>query len=346
MSETNNEAQTAARCLRVGLIADADEASRYADALRACPALELCAQGGMAQNEALAGVPWFDDTRVLIAQGGIEALVIATSPRVGVRTGNVAVAHGVHVWRQPPLGRNFAEAVEAARQLQSAEVVYRVASWWDHVDAHVRWALGFETGCEPVFSDVQVSAAGPPLTSWRSSQANAGGGVLAYDAYASLEALTAVRGLPESVVGATGKCRRRPSEAPRETEAVASAILRYDRGLALVRATWDIPPFTRTTHHHGSETSVRYGESSIAVLAPDGRVLEERPLPAGFLALEMARFGTEISSADRRAPTEARLNRLLAVSALLEATYLSSRTEHPEIPRRLFEVQRWPEPKR
>ena len=37
---------------------------------------------------------------------------------------------------------------------------------------------------------------------------------------------------------------------------------------------------------------------------------------------------------------------LLAVSALLETVYLSSRTGHPEIPRRLFEVQKWPEPER
>ncbi|MFQ5806492.1 MAG: hypothetical protein ACE5I3_08585 [Phycisphaerae bacterium] len=344
MTKTNNDTRTAAAPWRAGLIAEADEAPRYADAVRACPALELCAQAVMPQNAAPAGVQWFDDTRVLIAQSGIEALVIAMSPRVGVETGDLAVAHGVHVWRQPPLARNFAEAIEVARRLQTVEVVYRVASWWDHVGEDVRWALDFEPRCEPVFSDVQVGAVGPPLTSWRSSQVDAGGGVLAYDAYGPLEALSALRGLPESVAGALGRCRRRASEAPRETEDVVNALLRYDAGLALVRATWDIPPFDQTTHHHGSETSVRHSASSVAVLAANGSVRQERPLPAGFLAAEMARFAAEISREGRRGPRGASLDRHLTVSALLEATYLSSRTGQPEIPRRLFEAQKWPEP--
>lgn len=347
MTNRNNEPATAPPRLRVGLIADADEAPDYADALRACPAMELCAQAGMPQDAAPTDVHWFDDTRVLIAQGGIDALVIATSPRLGVQTGDTAAAHGVHVWRPPPLGRSFAEAIEVARRTQLVEVVYRVASWWDHAGEGIRWALGFEGGCEPVFSEVDVSATGPPLPSWRSSQAHAGGGVLACDAYAPLEALTAVRGLPESVVSVIGKCRRRPAQAPRETEDVASAILRYEgAGLAGVHATWDLPPFRQTTLHHGKETSVRYGDSSVAVLAADGRVLAERPLPTGFLAAEMGRFASEIRGEERPEQAETRINRHLAVSALLEATYLSARTEHPEIPRRLYEAQKWPEPKR
>ncbi len=345
MSEANNETQTGGRSVRVGLIADADEAPRYADALRACSGLELGAQAGMPQSAALPGVEWFDDTRVLMAQSGIQALVVATSPRAGVNMGEVAAAHGVHVWRQPPLARTFAEAIEVARRLQTVEVVYRFASWWDHVGEDVCSALGFEAGWEPVFSEVRLSTVGPPLTSWRSSQANAGGGVLACDAYAPLEALVAVRGLPESVEGALGKCRRRPSEAPRETEDVAIAILRYDKGLALVRATWDILPFGQITHHHGSQISLRYTESSVAVLAPDGSPLEERPLPTNLLAAEMARFAAEINGEDGREPGAASINRHVAVSAVLEAIYLSARTKQPETPRRLFEVQKWPEPK-
>lgn len=345
MTETNNETRVEASPLRVGLIADAGEAPRYAAAIGACAALELCAQAGMTQNEALPAVQWFDDTRVLIAQGGIGALVIATSPRAGVRVGELAIGHGVHVWRLPPLGRSFAEAVEVARRLRAVEVIYRVASWWDHAGEDIRWALGFDAGCEPIFSEVHVSTAGPPLQSWRSSEANSGGGVLAHDAYAPLEALTAIRGLPESVVGTTAKCRRRPSEAPRETEDVASAILRYEGGgRALVHAAWDLPPFCQETLHHGRERSMRHSESSVAAIAADGTVLEERPLPIGFLEAEMARLAAEIAGEARREPVATSINRHLAVSATLEAIYLSSRTEHPEIPRRLFEVQRWPEP--
>ncbi len=38
------------------------------------------------------------------------------------------------------------------------------------------------------------------------------------------------------------------------------------------------------------------------------------------------------------------LERHLAVTALLEALYLSARTGQPETPRKFYEVQKWPEP--
>ena len=69
-----------------------------------------------------------------------------------------------------------------------------------------------------------------------------------------------------------------------------------------------------------------------------------RPLPSGMLAAEMHRLATEITNAATPQAAKKRNERHLAVSALLETIYLSSRTGHPEPPRRLFEVQKWPQP--
>jgi predicted dehydrogenase len=347
MSTADNEAPAPATPLRVGLIADTEEVSRYTDAIGGCARLELCAVAGMARDAVPKDLAWFDDTRVLIAQTGVNALVIGSSPRVGVALGELAAEHGVHVWRPPPLGRNFAEAVEVTRRLKTSETVYRIASWWEHVEALVRWAMGVGVGFEPVFSEVGVSAAGPGLPSWRSSQGHAGGGVLAQDGYASLEALIAIRGLPETVAGMTARCRAPSAGAPRETEDVATTIMQYeDGGVACVRAVWDLPPPGQSTLHHGREISVRFDATAVAVLDREGNVLEKRALPGGFLAAEMGRLAGEIADRPDRAVFEAVVSRHLAVSALLEATYLSARTGHPEIPRRLFEVQKWPEPER
>ena len=116
--------------------------------------------------------------------------------------------------------------------------------------------------------------------------------------------------------------------------------------LAFVRAVWDIPPFGQMTRHHGSQVSLRYTGSSVAILGSDGGVLEERPLPTNFLAEEMTRFAAEMSEGRRHEVFEADINRHVAISALLEAVYLSARTGQPETTRRLFEAQKWPEPKR
>jgi predicted dehydrogenase len=345
MTNGNNAKASEVDRLPVGLIADADDARRYADAIRACPSLALRAQAGASQSAALPDVEWFDDTRVMMAQSQIRALVIATAPRSAIELSDTAADHGLHVWRSPPLGRNFAEGVEAARRLAEVKVVCRIASWWEHAGQAIDEVLQQANGFEPAFSEVQVSAAGPAVHAWRASQANAGGGVLAYDAYPMLEALIAIRGLPESAAGAAGQCRRPPSQPPRETEDVAGAILQYEgRGLAIVRAAWDIQPFAQTTWHHGRQMSMRYTEADVTVLDADGQSRAERPLPGGFLAAEMTRFAQAIGDEGQHRADETAINRHLAVSALVEATYLSSRTQQPEIPRRLFEVQKWPEP--
>lgn len=200
--------------------------------------------------------------------------------------------------------------------------------------------------CEPLFSEVRISAVGPPLSSWRSSQRDAGGGVLLCDGYFMLEALTALRGLPETVSAAVGRCRRQPGQAPRETEDVVSAALRYGGGgLAQLSATWDIRPFERATCHHGRQSSVRYDEQNIVLLAADGTVREQQQLPADFLTTDLLRFATAVAARRRGQTVHSTIERHLAVSALLEAIYLAARTGQPEIPRRLFEVQKWPEPR-
>lgn len=345
MARANNDTHETQGPTSVGLIADDEDAIRFAEALRANPAFELIAVGGMSQ-ETLAGVAsWHDDLRVLVAQGGVEALVIASSPRVGVRMAEVAAAYGVHVWRPPPLGRGFAEAVEAARTIKNSESVHRIGSWWDHAAAEIEWALSHSNDRGPLYSDVWVSAAGPTLQSWRSSAVDSAGGVLATDAYAHLEALAAARGVPESVSGAISR-RLPPTFATRrETEDVAGAILRYeDNGLAIVRTTWDTPPFGAETRHHGCASSVVYTDDRVAVLGAEGRAEEERMLPGGCVAAELERFADEIRG--RAEPSPAAITRHLTVSAILETVYLSARTGQPEQPRRLFEVQKWPEPER
>jgi predicted dehydrogenase len=345
MTAGNNDTPQKGGRLRVGLIAEADEADAYVTAVRACPELELCAQAGVAQQAAAKGVEWFDDMRVLIAQGGISAVIISASPGSTADLCEVAATEGVHVWMRPPLGRNFAEAVEVARRLQRITVVCRIGSWWDHVRDEIRATLAEADGREPVFSEIEVSTPGPPGQSWRANEAESAGGALACDGYPMLEALLAIRGLPESVVGAVAQCRRQSPESTRETEDIASAILRYEMGgLAYLRASWDIPPFCHQTLHHGRQASVKYDCAHVSLLSHNGEHSDERPLAGGWQAAALARFAAELRGGTCNAPSDATIIRHLAVSAVLEAVYLSARTEHPENPRRLFEVQKWPVP--
>ncbi|MBU0640480.1 MAG: hypothetical protein KKB50_16580 [Planctomycetes bacterium] len=345
MSAANNET-TPQRALQVGLIAEPERIGALGAAIRGCSHLHLATQAGPRQSEALPDVPWYDDTRVMIAQGELDALVLDTSTRAGVELGATAIKHGIHVWRTPPLGRSFAEATEVVHNARRQPVVYHVVSWWDHLAECVSSARR-ATGLSSVnLSEIQVSAAGPPLKSWRSSLVDAGGGVLLTDAYAPLEILLALRGLPEGVLAAIGNFRRPSGEGPRETEDVANAILRYaGGGLACVRATWDTLPYERCSRHHGGEVTLTLSDAHLAIAGLDGECRHEGTIPDNLLAVEMDWFAGTILGGEPARKETAALDRHIATTALLDAIYLSARTGQPESPRKLYRVQGWPEPK-
>lgn len=333
---------SAAESIPVGVIADPDVLPAL---LAACPAagLRVTALSGAPQSSAPPGVTWFDDTRVLIAQGGATAVLLAGSPRDGVELAALAFDAGLHVWRLPPLGRSFAEATESVLRARGEERRYRIASAWEPIRDHIRALTTRNNGAHPVFSDIHVSRCGPPLASWRASQVDAGGGVLAQHAYAALETLVAMRGLPESVSAATTRCRRRSGQAPRETEDVAGAVMRYETGVAVVRATWDMPPFSTLASHQGPEGGLQLTTERAARFDVAGVCVEEIRLPTEFLPNELARFARELRGLVGPEESQAAIERHLAVSALLEAVYLSARTGQPESPRHRYEVQKWPE---
>ncbi len=335
--------------LRVALLADGEGVQLLAPALAQGP-FTLVAQSGKRAEDGLPDVPWFDDPRVMLAQGGAEALLLATSTKAGVEFADMAAGHNLPVWRMPPLARNFGEATEIVTRVRQRGLAYRVASWWDFIAAEVRWALEQGNGVKPVFSQLYVHAPGPSVQSWRASQTDAAGGVLASDAYGMLEGLVAVRHLPARVSAIVASVRRRPGEVPRETEDVATAILRYDGAhSASINATWDVPPFFESTEHHGAELSVVVESQRVALRSREAQTLAEHGFfPEHFLPEELARFAAAVrdpGKGDFVAANDATLERHTAVTALLQAMYLSARTGQPESPLKLYEAQGWPEPR-
>ncbi len=113
------------------------------------------------------------------------------------------------------------------------------------------------------------------MKSWKMSKMAAGGGVLALEGYGMLEGWLALRGLPETVTACVANCRRRPDEPPRETEDIAAAIFRYEGGgLALVRASWDLPPFGQLARHHADERTLEIRNDSIRLSGGDASSVE------------------------------------------------------------------------
>lgn len=338
MSPASNERSGAAP-LRTALVADAARAADLAAAARRVPELEIVGQAGMPQGAALSDVPWHDDRRVLVTMPELDVVLLAGTTRADNEMAGVACEHGVHVWRVAPLARGFAPAAECIRLARGFEGVYRVASWWEHVVDNGWSELDWPEQFTPHYSELRVSAAGPAAETWRGTLADAAGGVLADCGYDLLEALVATRGLPETVAAATATYY----DAGRETEDTALAILRYaDGGTALVRATWDCPPWFASVSHADGPVTVSIANGTLA-LTGAGAADDERALPADWWSADLRRFVDYIRS-DARDRALTPLERHLAVTALIETIYLAARTMHPETPRKLYEVQGWPLP--
>ncbi len=345
MSTTPNNDARSQGPLRVAVIADPERLPTLLGAVDACVLIQPLGQSGMPSSAGLADVPWHPDPRVLLGQPNLEAVVLAAAPRLELELAGLAVERGLHVWRLPPLARRFAEGTELISRVRQLPTVYRVASWWEYVVDHVwhdvRWPAEFK----PLLSELDVHTPGPGPGSWRGRLTEALGGVLAADGYPLLEALVALRGLPETVAAAIGQYRTNAGGTARETEDTALAILTYaGGGSCSIRATWDIPPFHRRLAHHAGALSVTISDEELALQDASGASLERHPLPGDFLTGELLRFAETVrgQARDRAA---APLERHLAVTALLESVYLAARTGHPEAPRKFYEVQGWPEPR-
>lgn len=327
---------------RVGLITDTDDAAMLTAAITAAPSLHLVAQ--VADFTPTPDVQRFDDSRALIAQAGVEAVVLGSSVRFGVDTSRLAVERRVHVWRMPPHGRSFAETTDLLRQAREQDVYLHAASWWSHIRDEVRAALAVEAPFRSSCAEIRIASVGPALDSWKSSLPSAGGGVLTAEGYAWLECLVALCGVPESVSAKIGRCRSGGALAPRETEDFAELLMRFsDGGCVSILTFWDIPPYDAYAQFHAASSTLRIERNRAVTINISGGTTQAQGFKADFLSADLERFVRAVHS-PREAAILADQERHVAVASILETAYLSARTGQPEVPRQLYEAQRWIDP--
>lgn len=344
MTHANNAGHTTPR-LHIGLIADAAELPPLVPALTACDRLEIVAQSGMPAGSAAPNWPHVPDLRLLLEDPQVEAVVVALPTRRGTEVIRQALSRPLHVWALPPLAAAFDEAVELIALTRKQRAVLRVASWWEIAVEHAWHELAWPEGFQITFSDGSVSASGPDPSHWQADPKAAAGGVLAAAGYRLLEALAVTRGLPETVVAATLRQPPDSAGAQRQTEDAAVAILRYGNdALAVVRAAWDLAPHALRLCQQSAGTMVVLGEDELSLLTSDGTARDRHPLAGDFLLGEFQRF-VALVEGQAFGQAVATLERHLLVSALLETIYLAARTNHPESPRKLYELRGLPVPR-
>jgi predicted dehydrogenase len=171
--------------LRIGIIGAGGAAlGIHVPGFRLCPDVEIAAvcdtNLSAAEN---VGAPWVTtDYRDLLARDDIQAVVNATPNYQHHEIALAAIAHGKHILCEKPLSLNASLAQEMQRAADAAGVVHMTAFTYRYTPAlqymmHLV-ASGELGSIRTVRAAYQMALSGH-LLGWRSTQAQAGSGVLA-----------------------------------------------------------------------------------------------------------------------------------------------------------------------
>lgn len=318
--------------LRVGVLA---RGQRLDDLIALVGATPDCAVVGLSGDRRPddAAIPYFDDVRALCSQASLDALVIDGEPRGLVPVTRAALEFRVPLWRPAPLASGFTEGVELLRATATQNAALHCASWWEVAEPAYAGAQGDDAlaaaDVRSMTLTIDVDATAP---AWSGGP----------QCYAALEALVAIRGLPEGVQALTVPG---PSgEGDGGDERFVGALLRFPLGgpgVLAVRGEQPAADFTLDLRGVQLARVVRPGE--IVHRDHPDQPWHREAVATDWLTTDWRQFAAQVRGG--QAALVSRSNeRHLAVLALLDAIRLAARTGQIERPQVFYEVQGWREP--
>lgn len=292
-----------------------------------------------------AGVASYIDNRSLLAETRPRAVYLAVPPMAAPDLIDLAAERGVHVWKEPPLARNLAEAVAMVRRMEGAGLKLAVGTQRRFGAGYGRaWQLRERLGRVFLARAHYLFNWGPRL-GWRGDRASSGGGALLELAYHPIDLLVWLLGLPEEVYGLSVGDQRpeavRHGTEPQpiyDTEDTAAAILRYRGGcVASVVTTRRSGPVSEELSLHGRGGSLTANLETCLLRDPDGSALDQASdegAPQEVFVRQAEAFAEAVLADAGTYACSGREN--LLTQAVIEAIYLSDRTCHPESPARLL----------
>lgn len=343
--------RTSSNKVRAVIIGVGGFGATFLRALAECPNIDLAGlsdkDGALAAKTAdETGVKAYSDNRSLLAEAQPQAAFLCIPPMAGPELVNACADRGIHVWKEMPLARTLAEAANLVRRMDKAGLKFAVGT-------QRRFDLGYQRARELCRQLGQVFLArshylfnwGPNL-GWRGDKSSAGGGALLQLGYHPIDLLVGMLGLPEEVYGSIAGGKRPVAQPdargklqpPYDTEDTASGLLRYADGcVATIVASRCSGPVSEELALHGRHGSVVASAESCLLRDPDGRILDqaqEQVSPVEVHARQVGDFAQAVLEGRKWYDCSAWEN--LLTMAVIEAMYLSERTNQPENPLRLL----------
>jgi predicted dehydrogenase len=336
--------------LKVGLLGLGRGGLLVADALAASSWCTLVAAASAKADrrerfaERHPGVSTYDDLRSLIVENPLDALFVAIPPFARGPYLDLAVERRLPVWMITPAARRFEECLEIIDKFDRAECPIAVSRAWGQDGALTGDSIGMDALGRVFLARGRVMTCWADDLDWRGDAKRAGGGVLLHRGYSLVDTLVQTMGMPTSVFVAAGGVSRPRSRHAYDTEDTAALIARFPGGgVAAISACWTSGRDQSVLVLHAVSGSVRIDDRSVAVCDLRGEAMlpvQKRAVnpfaPQVHEFLASLRLGSP--------PVPGSLRDHLPTMSVIQAGYLSARTEHAERPAAIFDMHDTPVP--
>ncbi len=323
--------------LKVALLGIADEGQDYLAAILKDSLFEVLAISDRDANllrdvSTSSGVRGFEDNRSLIVELSreeLDAIFVAIEPHESYEFVQLAAQSKVAVFHKAPFARNISEARSLVDSFHAAGRSLVIARRWL---ADSSWSLSSAIGEE--VGQVQLAMAEVAYeggtADWRGDSERAGGGVLLHGAYAELDMLISVMGIPEEVFAQCAMFGQAGDVHNYDTEDMVTLSLRFSSQQTATLTAYRNAAISRSCIRWiGSDGVVETSADTFSVESKKRAASENESnftIPAS-VEKDVHEFGLAIGGGLQPVSTG---EDHLATMAVLEAAYLSTRTGAPE----------------
>ncbi len=207
--------------------------------------------------------PIYKDYNQMIAEAGLDAVVIATPSRLHASMVEAALEQGLHVFCEKPFCLNWVESERLTRLAASKGVVAQVGYHYRYVGAFLELKRLIDAGAIGRITNVLAEAYGPVVlrpkrATWRTIKTEGGGCLYDYAAH-PLNLLNWYLGTPDQVIGShLGQVFSEGTD-----DAVFSTLRWQDGPTAQLSVNW-------------SDESHRKMTTKISLVGTNGRLYADR----------------------------------------------------------------------
>ena len=279
----------------------------------------------------------YDDYRSLIVEEKLDVLFLALPTFLCGECIQLAAKAGIHVFKETPLARTLPEAMQWVEQLEKAQAQF-------HIGAEKRFAPGYlhahqflqkqrigsvylvRGECFMSYPDTRGEFG------WRGDPVLSGGGVLLEEAYHLIDQIVWSLGTPERLYSLnTNHCSKRTLPPYRTEDTMVLTMKFPDGAMGNLLCSWMTGPSSERLLFHGTEGSMEASPDTLRIYDPKGNVLREENYQvdeAWLISQQIRLFADSLLNPEVKPVNIAREH--LVNVAIIEAAYLSGRTQLPE----------------